>query len=326
MSLSPFDYAAPTTLEEALGLLARWGGEAAVIAGGTEIMGRLKHRLVRPSHVISLRQVPGLSGLRSEGAEIVIGPMTTLREVARSPVIEKACNALTVAAEAVGAPPIQNVASIGGNLLQNSRCLFYNQSELVRKAEEACLKQGGNVCIAVGGSRKCFSVYQGDMAPVLMCCGAKVTLQKKGGSRTCPVSALFTGSGEWPLSIEKDELLTEIRIPVPSLPSASVFKKLRLRGSLDYPLASAAVCLTRRNGSIAEAAIVIGACGPAPMVVAQGEPPGEIDGDQAGEIAARMFQAVDNLGMPGSYRRKMIRVLTARAVREALDHSGKAGS
>lgn len=331
MSLAPFQYLAPVALDETLALLAQFGNDAALVAGGTEIIGRLKQRLIKPARVVSLRNVPGLCGIRAEGEEIVIGPMTTLREVAQSPVVAKACKALCQAADAVAAPPIQNVATVSGNLLQNSRCLYYNQSELVRKAGKPCLKVGGQACLAVKGSKKCFSVYQGDMAPALICCGAKVKLEKSGSSRFCTVAELFTGRGESPFSVGRDELLTEIRVPVPATPSASSFKKLRLRGSLDYPLASAACLLSLDKGSVSDAAIVVGACGASPVVVTEaanalkGRSPAAIDGSDAGELAAKAVEVADNLGLPGSYRRKMIRVMTVRALREVLAQLGKAG-
>jgi CO/xanthine dehydrogenase FAD-binding subunit len=240
--------------------------------------------------------------------------------------------AISQAASEVGAPPIQNIGTLGGNLLQNSRCLFYNQSELVRSAAKPCLKVGGQLCHAVKSSKKCFSVYQGDTAPALLCFGATVKLQKKDSSRTCALAELFTGSGESPFSITKDELLTEVRVPLPPAGSRSSFKKLRLRGSLDYPLASAAVLLSFGNGSISDASVAIGACGPAPVSVSavtealRGNSTGEADVSGAGELAAKLFRAADNLGVPGSYRRKMIKVMTARALREAIDQSGKEGS
>ena len=99
----------------------------------------------------------------------------------------------------MAAPPIQNIATIGGNLLQNSRCLFYNQSELVRKAAPPCIKQGGKTCAAVKGSTRCFSVYQGDMAPSLIAFNATAVLQKAGGTRRVPVSELFSHNGKRPL-------------------------------------------------------------------------------------------------------------------------------
>lgn len=332
MSLPPFEYLAPVTVNETVGLLARLGDDAALVAGGTEIIGRLKQRLIRPSQVISLRNVYGMSGIRREGGELVIGAMTSLREVARSPVISGMYGAICAAADAVGAPPIQNIGTLGGNLLQNSRCLYYNQSEFVRKAGEPCVKVGGKTCLAVKGSKKCFSVYQGDMAPVLIAAGAQVGLVKNGASRLCTVAELFTGAGESPFTIAADELLTEVRLPISTVPAASSFKKLRLRGSLDYPLASASVFLSFNAGSISDAAIVIGACGPSPVAVSdaaemlKGGTHDRVDVTRLGETAVKMVQAADNLGMPGPYRRRMIKVLTERALREALDRPSRAGA
>jgi 4-hydroxybenzoyl-CoA reductase subunit beta len=332
MTLPHFQYFAPASLEESLALMARIGDDLKVIAGATEITGRLKHRLVTPSCVLSLRKVPGLKGIRREENEIVIGAMTTLREIAESALIENACKAVCQAADAVAAPPIQNMATLGGNLLQNTRCLYYNQSELVRKAAKPCIKAGGITCLAVKGGKKCKSVYQGDMAPALLACGAKVKIEKTGSSRLIGLSELFTGSASSPFALGTDELLTEIRLPAPAGRHTSSYKKLRLRGSLDYPLASAAVFLSFDKGTVSDARLVFGAFGPAPVLVSEtaallkGKTPAGIDVKKVLEPVTKAPEAVDNLGLSGSYRRKMIKILAARALQEALDDSTKAGS
>jgi 4-hydroxybenzoyl-CoA reductase beta subunit len=331
MTLPRFEYLAPKTIEETLALMAGHGEGLEVVAGGTEITGRLKHRLINPSYVLSLRNVPGLNGIRTEGGEIVIGSMATLREVGQSPAIAKPWKALFQAADAVAAPPIQNIGTVGGNLLQNTRCLQYNQSEIVRKASGACIKTGGRTCLAVKGGDRCRSVYQGDMAPALIACGARLRLEKTGSSRFVMLTEMFTGTGQSPFTMGKDELLTEIRIPVPLGRYASSYKKLRLRGSLDYPLASAAVFLSFSNGDIDDARLVIGACGPSPVLVTaaadllQGKAPKNIDVKEVAETVSKVGEPINNLVLPGTYRKKMYKILAARAINEALSDFTEAG-
>jgi 4-hydroxybenzoyl-CoA reductase beta subunit len=332
MTLPRFQYLAPKTLEEALDLMSRYNGGLEVVAGGTEILGRLKHRLVNPSHVMSLKGVQGLSGIRKEGSELVIGSMTTLREIARSPAVAKASRAVAQAADAVAAPPIQNVGTVGGNLLQNTRCLQYNQPELTRKASGLCIKTGGRTCLAVKGGKRCLSVYQGDLAPALAACGATVKLEKTGASRILAVPELFSGSGQSPFTVDKQELLTEVRIPLPAGRCSSCYKKLRLRGSLDYPLASAAVFLSLKKGVIDESRLVIGACGPSLVSVTEGasllkgKAPKDADIKKIAEKASKAGEPVDNLSLPAAYRRKMFKILAARAIDEALRDFTEAGS
>ena len=332
MALPPFQYVAPATVDETLALLSEYGERIKVLAGGTEITGRLKQRLVTPSHILSLKNVPGFSGIATKEGEVVIKAGTTLREVIASPLLKPAFSAIIQAAEAVAAPPIQNIATIGGNLLQNTRCLEYNQSELVRKASGLCFKTGGGTCLAVKGGNRCFSVYQGDLAPALMAFDATIKVEKKGSSRILTVCDLFSGKGESPHTLSADELVTEIHLPVPASSFASSYKKLRMRGSLDYPLASACVFLSVGDGVAREARIVLSACGPSPLSrteaagLLKGKALTQIDVQEVADAAARGVEAADNLVLPASYRRKMFRVLAARAIREALDDLTKAGS
>ena len=140
------------------------------------------------------------------------------------------------------------MATAGGNILQNTRCMYYNQSGMVLNGLERCHKRGGNVCLAVKGSKRCFSVYQGDMAPAFIAFDARCVLEKKGSTRTVSLTELFTGNGAAPFAIGADELLTKIIIPNPEGIYGSAYRKLRLRGSTDYPLASAAAFVSVAEG------------------------------------------------------------------------------
>jgi 4-hydroxybenzoyl-CoA reductase subunit beta len=324
MRLPAFQYFGPVTRDEVLALLASEGKGCAIIGGGTEIMGRMKHRLIRPDSVISLKGVAGLSGITRVNGEIHIGAMTTLREIGESPLLGETAAAVVEAARAVAAPPIQNIGTIGGNTLQNTRCLYYNQSELVRKGRDPCHKAGGGVCYAVPGSKRCFSVYQGDIAPVLVAYGATATLERAGSVRTVPVAELFSGDGTLPLSIAPEELLTDITIPALTGSGGSSYQKLRLRSSVDYALMSAAVVLSAQEGLISRARVVLGASGPAPQVVdgaagiLEGRAPDDVDVDGVAELGFKASEGINNLALPGAYRREMARVFTRRALSQAI--------
>ena len=325
MRLPPFLYLAPRTEKEAVEMLSRYRGKVGIVAGGTDMVNRLRQRLVSPAYVMSLKGVEHFRGIESRKGCIVISAGTTLREVGESEAVSGTFTALAEAAGLVAAPPIRNVATIGGNLLQNTRCLFYNQSELVRRAASPCLKEGGETCVAVKGGRRCSSVYQGDMAPPLIAFGAEAVLRKASGRRRVPVADLFSGDGRHPFAIEEDELLTEIRLPLPKGTFASSYRKLRMRSGLDYPLASSAIFLSlSKKGVIDRARLVIGAAGPAPLSVTGGAAlltgvrPEEADPEGAAGQAFREAGAIDNLLLPGAYRRKMVKVVARRAVEAAL--------
>jgi 4-hydroxybenzoyl-CoA reductase subunit beta len=333
MSMPFFQYLAPTSKEEALSMRARHPAEKLeVIAGGTEILGRLKHGLNHPDYAMSLKSVKELSGTAFEKDKVMVGSATTLRDIIKFERL-RGFTAIVEAAIAVAAPPIQNVATIAGNILQQTRCLRYNQSELVRKSMTPCYKMGGAVCNVVQGGRRCFSVYQGDVAPALMTFGALLQIETAVSSRTIQISELFAGQGEKPFLIEGDELLTRIILPIPQGSYGSAYKKLRLRGALDYPLAASAVFLSfSGDGSVSSARIVVGAAGPAPKRVEAAEAilinkhPDQKDIEEAADQASKAAQVVENLPLPAAYRRSMIGVMTKRAIADALQETKKVQS
>ena len=328
MNLPRFEFLSPTTIKETLLLMSGYKEKLRVLAGGTEITGRLKHRLASPAYILSLKRVHGLAGITQKKSEVVIGATTTLSEIADSQLIANLFTSVSEASRRVAAPAIRNVATVAGNVLQESRCLYYNQSELPRNGLGPCYKLGGKTCHAVKGSKRCFSVYQGDLAPALIAVGAQARVRKAGSFRTVSVEDLFTGKGANPIGLARNELLTEIMLPIRKGRSASAYQKFTLRGSIEYPLASAAVFLWEgKGGMIEEVRIVLGAAGPGPKLAEDaakaisGKRPQDVkaaDVQQAASLAAKAVEAVDNLMLPSSYRRRLAAVMTKRALEEAL--------
>jgi len=332
MRLPLFQCLSPRSTKEALEILDRYKGKVKIIAGGTDIINRLRQRLLNPQYAMTLKGVSDLRGIKSKKGHFLISAATTLREIVESPDIAGFAAGIAESAGLVAAPPIRNVATVGGNLLQNTRCLYYNQSELVRKAAPPCLKQGGKSCAALKGGTRCFSVYQGDLAPSLIAFDASVVLKKAGASRTIPVLDLFSRNGRHPLTIGDDEILTDIVVPIPKGAYGSSYRKLRLRSGLEYPLVSSSVFLSlSKEGVIDRARVVVGAVGPAPTVVEGaaaflvGKRPAEADVEKAAESAFSASRPIDNLALPGSYRRMMVKVFTKRAIEGALLSLRKAG-
>jgi len=328
MNLPRFEFLSPKTVNEALSLMSQYRERLRVLAGGTEITGRLRHRLVSPAYDLSLKRVSTLKGIKQRKKELVIGATTTLTEVTDSQLLADLFQSVSEAAGLVAAPAIRNVATVGGNLLQDSRCLYYNQSELARSRLGPCYKIGGETCHAVKGGKRCFSVYQGDLAPALVSFGARARLRKMGSFRTLPIEELFTHNGAKPFGLARHELLTEIILPVPRGRSASAYQRFTLRGSIDYPLASAAVFLLEGKDGVIEAArIILGASGSGFKVARdaantiQGKRLHDLrdmDVQQTASLAAKAAEAVDNLILPSSYRRKLVAVMTKRALEETV--------
>lgn len=326
MKLPPFEYLEPSTVPEALAMLDAYRDKVKIIAGGTEVVHRLKLGLIRPDYIMNIKKLTDLDGIVDHGASITIGANVSVNEISDSPLLKDRYRAIAEAAFQVAAPPLAHMGTIGGNILQNTRCRFYNQSEIVLKGLPVCHKRGGAVCLAVKGGKRCFSVYQGDMAPALIAFDAQCLLERSGSRRTLPMIDLFTGRGAQPFSIENNELLTGILIPRQSGASGSAYRKLRLRGSIDYPLASAAAFLALGvDGKLAAGRLVIGAAGSAPKVV-EGAPaallgrlPEGADLAAAAGMACERWEGADNLVLPWDYRKKMVRVFAQRALEGARD-------
>ncbi len=320
MRLPPFQFLEPTTLDEALSILYTQREAVKVMAGGTDLLNRMRLRLIEPATVMNIGKLQGLEGIEVRENKTLIGATTKLRDISRSSLLHRRFRAIAEAAYEVASPTLINMATIGGNLLQNTRCLYYNQSRLVLSGVERCYKRGGNTCLAVQGSKRCFSVYQGDMAPALIAFDAQCVLEKKGSKRTVAVSELFTGNGVTPLGIDSDELLTTIILPQSGEGVGSAYRKLRLRGSIDYPMASAAAFVSAtKDGDVAGGRVVLGAFGAAPKMLDLS--PGETDLENIAQRACERSEAVENLQMPGAYRRKMAGVLARRAVEAAIDRT-----
>lgn len=324
MRMQPFTYLEPKTLKEALTLLDQNKEKLKIVSGGTELVSLMKLRLIKPHYVMSLKKLSNLKGIREQGGKIIIGAATTLTEIIESPLMNSFFKGVVEASKSIAAPQIQNIATVAGNILQDTRCLFYNQSEIVRGGLESCFKLKGNLCRAVKGAKRCFSVYQGDLATILIAFNAKAKLERKGGGRTVSVSELFSGNGKQPIKIEKDEMLTKIILPLPRNNTGSSYQKLRMRGSIDYPLASSAsVVYSDDNGKIADVCVVIGAAGPSPKIVPIASLPKDKELsdeyiEDIAQVAYKVTEAVNNQVLPGSYRRKVVKVLVKRALINSL--------
>ncbi len=318
MRLPPFQYLEPANVEEALSLLSTHREAVRIMAGGTDLVNRMKLRLIEPAFVMNIGKLRDLDGISMGETETVLGANTRLVDIARAPAVNQKFKAVAEAAFQVASSAIANMATTGGNILQGSRCIYYNQSGIVLSGLERCHKRGGAVCLAVKGSKRCFSVYQGDMAPALIAFNACCVLEKKGSTRTIPLLDLFTGNGASPLAIGTDELLTKIILPNPGGACGSAYRKLRLRGSTDYPLVSAAAFVSvDKDKKGARCRLVVGAAGAAPKMIDQTLH--EVDFGAMAERACELVEGADTLQMPGAYRRRMAGVLAKRAIVAAMD-------
>jgi 4-hydroxybenzoyl-CoA reductase subunit beta len=321
MRLPPFQYLAPVSVADAVKLMADHGPEAMLVAGGTDLYPNMKRRQFEPTVLVGLRGIRELAGVRQPGAgALAIGAGTTLTAVARHPEVRARYAALATAAGAVSTPQLRNMGTLGGNVCVDTRCNYYNQSYQWRKAVNFCMKKDGEICLVAPGSPRCWAVSSSDTAPALWSLGASVRLAGLAGERTIPISALYQDDGIQYLTKQPGEIVTEIVLP-PAEGARSVYLKLRRRGSFDFPVLGVAATLHMDGEIVRQARIVLGAVASLPresgeagrLMIGERLTPELID--RAADAAYRPAKPLDNTDLTHPYRKKMVRVYVARALR-----------
>ena len=277
MRLPKFEYLEPKTLKEATKALASDTKGSVLIAGGTDLLVNMKHKVIQPKQVINLKTIPKLAYISNGKGGLRIGTLTTLHSIASSPLIQKRVPILCQSAREVGAYAHQTMGTLGGNLCQGNRCRFYNQSAFWRSVKSPCYKAGGSVCHVVparpaGGrkSKECHSAYCGDMAPTLIALNAQVKVVGPHGERVFPLHKLYTQDGKKPLSLRKGEILKEILLPSPS--GKTLYLKWRRRDSIEFPIVSLALHIEKgHEDRIQKARIIFSAVGSGPVETLEAE-------------------------------------------------------
>jgi 4-hydroxybenzoyl-CoA reductase subunit beta len=324
MSLSEFQLARPRTLPDALVYLSDHAGNIRVLAGGTDLLPSMRQKLFEPKHVVDLRRVQELKGIRETERGIEIGPLTTLREIEHSSILNESYPVLTEAAKKVASPLIRHMGTIGGNVCLDTRCLWYNQSLTWRKSCGFCIKKDGDLCHVAPGGSKCWAAFSGDTPPALLCLNAEIEIASATNSRRIPLRDFYTGEGDNYRRLQSNELITKIILPHSSYGYRGTYRKLRVRGSIDYPLAGVAVAIKRTDGHIEDIQIALTAVNPAPMLVAGLSAlltNGRIDEravEHAAELASRTAKPLTTSALTPEYRREMIRVSAKRALLSLL--------
>ena len=300
--------------------------EAMYIAGGTDVLPNLKHRIVRPRLLVGIaRAVP--RGWETVDGELVIGAGTTLSQLA-------GCSDLPALAEAAGlvaGPQLRNMGTIGGNVLLDTRCLFYNQTEFWRKSLGYCLKAEGTWCHVVGGPKTCVATQSSDTVPVLMALGARLRLLGPEGERELELAKLFRFNGMDHLTLVPGELLTHVIVPLPPAGHRSAYRKLRTRGAIDFPqlsIAIAGVFSGTGAGAVAEELqVVVGAINPQPKEIKgisafNGKPLTDELLAELGSLVQKRCRPQASVHGDPEWRRSMARVLAVRMLRELRDAAG----
>jgi len=281
----------------------------------------MRQKLFEPEYVLDLRGISVMRGIKPQpDGGVEIGALTTLRAVERSAYLRQHYPVLAEAAATVASPVLRNMGTIGGNICLDTRCLWYNQSLTWRKGCGFCIKKDGDLCHVAPGGTRCWAVFSGDTPPALLCLDAEVEIASAGGTRRVALRDFYTGLGDNYRRLHPNELVTRVFLPASAADYRGVYRKLRVRGSIDYPLAGVAVVMKRSNGHVADARIGITAVNPAPLLVQGagelllGKAVDEALAEAVGDLAARIAKPLTTSALTPEYRREMIRVFTKRAV------------
>jgi xanthine dehydrogenase YagS FAD-binding subunit len=281
--MKSFEWTNPTTINEAVKLLAVSGGDIdeapRPIAGGQDLLTTMKDYTSRPARLVNLKQIRGLDRLTLNARGLTIGALVTLTELEEHAGVRKSFPGLAEAAHSIATPQIRNLGTVGGNLCQRPRCWYF------RLEEVNCLKKGGSECYAAAGENKynaiigggpSYIVHPSDLAPMLLAFGARVTVAGAAGRRVIPLDKFFTLPSEGNIRrenvLENDDIITEVFVPASALAARSTYLKFKERESLDFALASVAAAVQLgSNRTVRDVRIVLGGVAPIPWRVPAAE-------------------------------------------------------
>ncbi len=305
-------------------MLSEYQGGAGVIAGGSDLIVKLKHQIVNLRYVVDLKGISNLYGIVSRADEMEIGALTKLSAIESSPEILNKALLLAQAASVVGGPQHRSMGTLGGNLCLDTRCYYFNQSKRWRQSRPPCYKTGGDRCYVAAKSPMCHAVYSGDTAPALIALGARVRIVGPEGEREQELELLYSGNGKRPINLDAQSIITSVIIPISPPYAGHAYEKYRLREAVDFPVVGAAVALSfeQPGGVCTRARIVLNAVGTAPSRVEEAEK--SLLGrkleealEEAAELAYQSARPIHRMGGSPYYKKKLVKVLTRRALEKA---------
>jgi 4-hydroxybenzoyl-CoA reductase subunit beta len=331
-ALPEFSVVRPRTIEEALAARARFP-ESRALGGGTDLVVNIRRGILAPPVLVDMNGVEALRHIRADADGLEVGASVTLAELAAHAGVAAHYPVLAQAAGSIAGPTHRLMGTVGGNICLDTRCIFYNQSDWWRGANNHCLKTTGEKCHVAPKSRGvCFATFSGDLAPAFLVLGAEVELAGPEGKRVLPLQALYTGyarqdgqkseaiagDGKRYLALKPGEMVTALRAKaVAGLGSA--YDKIRIRRSIEYPVAGVAAALRREGDRLIDLRVAVTGTNPRPVL---------LDGTAAlcgGALDERVLDSLDALMRdqimamkttftPGHYRRRVASVLARRLV------------
>jgi 4-hydroxybenzoyl-CoA reductase subunit beta len=326
-ALPEFQLLRPTTVADVVAARAAHP-DSSLLGGGTDLVVNIRRGIVAPPVLIDMNGVAELHAITADATGIEIGASVTLSALARHPGVVEHYPVVAQAAAVIAGPTHRNMGTVGGNLCLDTRCIYYNQSEWWRDANHHCLKTTGDVChVAPKSHGVCFATFSGDLAPALLTLGAEVDLAGPAGRRTLPLNDLYigharhdsaSGDGKNYLALKAGELVTRVRARnTPGLRSA--YDKIRIRRSIEYPVAGVAVALRRERGALADLHVAFTGTNPRPVLLQGtaalcGGPLGEDFFKGLDHLVRDQVMAMKTTFTPGHYRRRVAGVLARRLV------------
>jgi len=321
MHLPRFEDLRPTDVPGALALLAGLGPRGAVLAGGTDLLASMSQRLIVPEALISIRDLAELRGITiGPDGTARIGAGTTLTEIAEHAVLGQSLPMLQQAIRAVASAHVRNMATLGGNLALPTRCWFTNQTESWRRARAGCFKTDRQDCHVLPGAHHCVATSSADSVPALIALEARVELASARGQRSLPLGAFYREDGAHPNVLEPDELISAVEVP--RCRARAAFVKVTPREGIDFGLGTIAVAVEGTNRRVTAARIVVNALGSQPLrlvsaeVALCGSRLTAASIEAAAGVARADLGEVTSLWTPAGYKRRLVRVLLARALEQ----------
>ncbi len=315
----------PATLDEAVALQGEHPG-ARWLAGGTDIVVNIRRGIVEAPVLIDLNRIDEIGGIEANrDGGLTVGAGVTLAALEADPRIGEHYAAVAEAAAQVAAATHREVATVGGNLCLDTRCVFYNQSEWWRASNDYCLKYRGDICHVAPKGDHCFAAFSGDLAPAMMVFAAEAEVAGPNGRRRLPLSELYADDGAAHLLLAEGEVLVAVRLPEPA-GWLSGYAKARVRGAIDFPLAGVAVALKRVGRDLSDLRVALTGTNSRPIVLAGTDAllGGPIDDDAADRLAGllpKQIKPMTSTFTPPGYRRRVVTNLTRRLARELFDRA-----
>ena len=318
--IAPFSLCRPASVAEAAALLATTPG-ARPLAGGTDLLPNLRDGLGAPPALVDLAGIAEMTGIAVSGGGATLGAGVTLARIVADAALRSALPVLGEAAAVIAGPGHRTVATLGGNLCLDTRCVFYNQSEWWRRANDFCLKHGGDVCHVAPQGKHCHAAYSGDLAPVLLALDATVEIVGPAGARRLPLAQLYVDDGAGHLTLAHGEIVAAVCIPPQPRGARTGYRKARARGAIDFPLAGVAARVEMNGGRLRALRVALTGTNSRPFLLdgvdaLVGEPVTDDMLAQLGKLVQKQVSPMRTTATQSNYRRQVAAVLARRLVRE----------